>query len=159
MTLSFLHSKRAHISAPVAIVERCLAANIYIAIVCTDRPSSKRRPRYAFVAKRLRKGSHPIGTYLGEEGVQRFVEGRYASDCPEAAMVGYDQSGDPSTWGAELETRLSKGSKFRVTSAPMRVAVVDTLPHEWVSEHSRVTGTTVQLHHIFLDCTSTFSGV
>src|SRR5205085_9543204 len=49
-----------------------------VIVECTYRPRHKQRPRYVFEAKRLRRPSHLIGYYVGEEGVRRFVEGKYA---------------------------------------------------------------------------------
>ena len=81
-----------------------------IIIKSNYRPRNKPRPRYIFEAKRLCKPSHPISNYAGQEGIIRFVQGRYAADCPEVAMLGYVQTDTISHWITELTKRFENDS-------------------------------------------------
>lgn len=56
-----------------------------------------RRPRFHIEAKRLYR-SDSVNEYFGAGGMQMFVGGQYAAEWPSAAMVGYVQSEDCSTW-------------------------------------------------------------
>ncbi|MCY7391419.1 MAG: hypothetical protein LH647_07960 [Leptolyngbyaceae cyanobacterium CAN_BIN12] len=112
------------------------------------------RPKYIFEAKRLRKNSYPIGKYVGEDGLQCFVKGVYASQYPEAAMVGYVQSDAASYWESELKRRFNgdPNNDLRIIQLLQKVQVLSSMPNVWVSEHERVTGSSIATYHIFLNC-------
>jgi hypothetical protein len=76
---------------------------------CGIRP----KPRYTFEAKRLRDDdkasvSDSLGHYLGNNGVGRFVAGRYDSDSPEAAMLGLIQAHDADVWLTYLSAQRNE---------------------------------------------------
>ncbi|WP_204103680.1 MULTISPECIES: hypothetical protein [Spirulina sp. CCY15215] len=112
------------------------------------------RLEYIFEAKRLRKNSCPIGEYTGEDGLQRFINGIYASECPEAAMIAYIQSDDCDRWEKQLKGKFDKDSEniLKIKQKLQRVIVIEDIPYEWLSEHERATGKPILIHHIFLDC-------
>lgn len=64
------------------------------------------RPRFHVEAKRLYR-SDSVNEYFGAGGLQMFVGGQYASKWPSAAMVGYVQSEDCSTWLQRLASGFS----------------------------------------------------
>jgi hypothetical protein len=67
-----------------------------------DRP----RARMCFEAKRL--GSHHgVSVYLGSEGLQCFLDGRYARKDSYAGMLGYVQAGKPDEWAAKIEQAMN----------------------------------------------------
>lgn len=109
---------------------------------------SRPRIEYMFEAKRLCKGSHPIGKYTGKEGMQCFIDGRYASQYPEAGMIGYLQSDDYKYWEKELKRKLNQNSNKQL----QEVEIIPSLPHEYFSTHQRKSGTPITIYHIFLDC-------
>jgi hypothetical protein len=115
---------------------------------------SKPRPVYIFEAKRLRKGSHSIGGYTGQDGMQCFIDGRYASQYPEAAMIGYLQSDDYSYWEQELNRKFNQDTdnKLQLNSELSQIEIISSLPHEYFSQHQRVSGNSIIIYHIFLDC-------
>jgi len=112
------------------------------------------RPKYIFEAKRLRKNSYPIGKYVGEDGLQCFVKGVYASQYPEAAMVGYVQSDTASYWESELKRSFDgdPNNDLRIIQLLQKVQVLSSMLNVWVSEHERVTGSSIATYHIFLNC-------
>lgn len=73
---------------------------------------SKAKPhlKYIFEAKRLSKGKVTIGDYVGKDGLQRYVYGIYASQYPEAAMIGYIQSDNSDYWLNELQRKFDNDS-------------------------------------------------
>jgi hypothetical protein len=114
---------------------------------------SRPRPKYIFEAKRLRKNGYPIGKYVGEDGLQCFSKGVYASQYPEAAMVAYLQSDTASYWEKELKRTIN--SDLSCTKQPsVQVSVVESIPDVWVSEHERKQLSSIVIYHIFLDCST-----
>ena len=122
------------------------------------------RPKryYTFEAKRLRDDSkasvsNTLKHYLGEDGVGRFVSGRYESESIEAAMLGCIQAHDADFWigkiGAELLEDTSSGNnKFGVIKHLKKISIIVELPNEVSSVHQRKDGSKIQLLHIFISC-------
>ena len=115
---------------------------------------SRPRPKYIFEAKLLRKNGFPISEYVGKGGLQCFTKGVYASQCPEAAMVGYVQSDAASYWESELKRRFNgdPNNDLRIIQLLQKVQVLSSMPNVWVSEHERVTSSSIAAYHIFLNC-------
>jgi hypothetical protein len=112
---------------------------------------SRPRPKYIFEAKRLRKNGYPIGKYIGEDGLQCFSKGVYASQYPEAAMVAYLQSNTSSYW--EKELKRSVNNDLSCTKQPSeKISVIESIPDVWVSEHDREQSSSIIVYHIFLNC-------
>jgi hypothetical protein len=114
----------------------------------------KPRPKYIFEAKRLCKGKATIGDYTGKEGIQRYVYGKYASQYPEAAMIGYVQSDNSDYWLNELQRKFDTDydSSMYIRKSLIKVEVIPYLNNEWISEHDRTTGNIILVYHILLDC-------
>lgn len=127
-----------------------------IIIECGLRPRTKIRPRYVLEAKRLRRHSHGMSTYVGEEGLLRFVHGRYAGDCPEVAMVGYMQTDDSTYWVTALKKEFDDDStgQFCVASALTKINVIPDFVDEWTSVHTRSNGSQITICHLLLNCLS-----
>ncbi|MEM9449739.1 MAG: hypothetical protein AAGA75_14520 [Cyanobacteria bacterium P01_E01_bin.6] len=117
---------------------------------------SRPRPKYIFEAKRLRKNGYPIGKYVGEDGLQCFVKEVYASQYPEAAMVGYLQSDGASYWKSELKRSFDGdlNNDLRIIQLLQKVQVLSSMPDVWVSEHERIIGSSIAVYHIFLNCSA-----
>ena len=120
-----------------------------IVIQCSN---STPRQNYIFEAKRLATSGYPISKYLGEEGLQLFVEGIYACDCPEVGMIGYVQKGTFEHWEKELFEKLPIKTELLTKKKPKKITIIDDLEYEWVSEHDRKINKPVTVYHIFLDC-------
>lgn len=112
------------------------------------------RPRYHFEAKRLRK-QQSINEYLGEDGLQCFLSGRYAHESDEAGMLGYIQCDNIRIWVERLQLAIDQdcqGKNEILLLSPQRnVQIVDAFPQEWMSKHDRHTGKSIVIHHILLD--------
>ena len=130
---------------------------IDIILQSSFRPRHKTRPKYIFEAKRLRKPSHPVSQYIGQEGLGRFIQGRYAPDCPEVAMLGYVQTDTVDFWVAELNKRFENDSadQFLLIEKLSPVSIHPDLVDEWSSRHRRSNGTPLIVFHLFLDCSVT----
>ncbi len=114
---------------------------------------SRPRPKYIFEAKRLRKNGYPIGKYIGEDGLQCFSKGVYASEYSEAAMVAYLQSDTASYWEKELKRSVKED--LSCTKQPSeKVLVLDSIPDVWISEHKREQNISIIVYHIFLNCSA-----
>jgi hypothetical protein len=110
------------------------------------------RQNYIFEAKRLATSGYPIGKYLGEEGLQLFIDGIYACDCPEVGMIGYVQKGSFEHWEKELCQQLPITTELLARKKPKKIKIIDDLEYEWVSKHDRKINKPVTVYHIFLDC-------
>lgn len=125
---------------------------------CGKRP----KPLFTFEAKRLRDDancgvSDTMRHYLGSEGVGRFVKGRYAPESPEAAMLGCIQAHNADFWFAKVDAAfrddvMRGGSLYAVTVSLHLANVIADLPSERVSVHARLTGTSIRIFHLFIDC-------
>jgi hypothetical protein len=122
--------------------------------ITIERAQRGPRPRYIFEAKRLRRNGHTIKTYCGAEGLLRFVQGTYAAEYPEAAMVGYLQSDTPDYWIARLTEIFSGDRQFRISKALTKRVVLRSLADTWVSEHLRQQSNPITLYHVMLVCYS-----
>jgi hypothetical protein len=118
--------------------------------------SSRPRPRYIFEAKRLRKNGYPIGRYVGEDGLQCFTKGIYASQYSEAAMVGYVQSDAASYWEMELQRSFANDLRndLCIQKPLKKVNVLSSMPDVWFSQHERREGSSIAVYHIFLNCSA-----
>ena len=117
-----------------------------------NRPRSK----YIFEAKRLRKNGYPISRYMGEDGLQCFIKEIYASKYPEAAMIGYIQSGVATYWETELKRSFDNApnNDLCIKQVLQKMQVIVSLPDTWVSEHERVVSGSITVYHIFLNCSA-----
>ena len=111
------------------------------------------RPRFQVEAKRLYCPAS-LGDYLGEDGLQRILNGDYAAEHPDAGMLGYVQRDTPDAWATRLEERLGQagcvhavreGGEFQPAS-PSR-----ELSHTYRSCHDRSSvGFPVDIYHTLL---------
>lgn len=112
------------------------------------------RPKYHFEAKRLRK-QQSINEYLGEDGLQCFISGRYAHESDEAGMLGYVQCDSVNIWMEKLQVAINQDSQGKnellLSSPPCNIQVVDAFPQEWMTRHGRHSGKSIVVHHIPLD--------
>lgn len=117
------------------------------------------RPRIAFIleAKRLKTGGFPIGKYIGDGGMGDFIECRYGSEHPEAAMVALFQNKDTAYWHDELkrvfnEDYAAEMPRLGIQEHLSDINILTSLPNELQSVHRRRNGEVIRLFHIFLNC-------
>jgi hypothetical protein len=117
------------------------------------------KPRISFIfeAKRLRTGGFPIGKYIGDGGMDDFIECRYGADHPEAAMVALFQNKDVAYWHGELkrvfnEDQMAKTPRLEIHETLSGVVILDDLPDELQSIHRRSNRANIHIYHIFLNC-------
>jgi hypothetical protein len=141
---------------PLAVEGRTGKRRRKLDIVVESNLPREIRPEYIFEAKRLRKNGYPIGKYVGKDGLQCFVKGVYASQYPEAAMVGYVQSDAASYWESELKRSFDEDihKDLCIIQLLQKVKVLSSIPDVWVSEHERVTGSSIAIYHIFFNCSA-----
>ena len=112
------------------------------------------RPKYYFEAKRLRN-QQSIKDYLGEDGLQCFLTGRYAQESDEAGMFGYIQCDNISTWVERLQLAIDQDchdkNELLLLSPQCDIQVVDAFPQEWMSKHDRHIGKSILIHHLLLN--------
>ena len=114
------------------------------------------RPELIFEAKRLKKGAFYVSDYVGAEGMQCFIQEQYAKHCPIAAMIGYMQSNDINHWQTQLDKEFRRANQkaLQIVKSLTRCSnpIITDLPHEWISEHKRLSQPAITIYHIFLDC-------
>ncbi len=129
-----------------------------VQIVKSGRPQRA----FTFEAKRLRDDnkvsvSESLRAYVGDDGVGRFVAGRYAAESREAAMLGCVQSRDARFWIDRVcrrfaEDVLAGDGTLRLIEQIRPESVIPDLPHEAVSLHARPSARPIRIFHIFLEC-------
>jgi hypothetical protein len=118
-----------------------------------DSSEVKPRARLRFEAKRLGP-NHGASAYLGGEGMQRFLDGRYARNDPIAGMLGYVQVGSPGDWALKIEQAVGKdATKLGLRrSSPWRAErLADGLQFTYCSGHDRpAIGHPIEIFHTLL---------
>lgn len=100
--------------------------------------------RFSWEAKRLGK-NHGPAAYLGPEGLGCFLAGQYASDCDFGGMLGYVQSGVPTSWNVRILEALA--SRPHHEPSPANAPSAGCL----VSVHPRQCGRgPITIHHTLL---------
>ena len=121
-----------------------------IRIDCLEARPRKRLP---FEAKRLGP-DHGVSLYLGQGGLGRFVNGRYAPRESLAGMLGYVQAGSPEDWADRIDKAMARRAAelHTLESSPWRKEwLVDELPHTYRSGHDRPSvGQAVEVYHTLL---------
>lgn len=127
-----------------------------------QRNGIRPKPCFTFEAKRLRDDTSStvkdtMRQYLGDDGVRRFVIGRYAQESLEAAMLGCIQAHDAEFWFDQISNAFDSdtsksGTIFAVVSPLQYANVIVDFPDERVSVHARTSGTSIQIFHLFIDC-------
>ena len=122
-----------------------------LALKCT---TSVPHPELLFEAKRLRAPGHPVGTYLGKNGLLCFVTEEYGKESHTGVMLGYFQSNDLPHWQNKIISGCQGKHKLKTAllMGPIAINVVPALPGELLSLHNRTT-LPISIYHILLDCT------
>jgi hypothetical protein len=111
------------------------------------------RPRFQFEAKRLYT-SASVGEYLGKEGLQNFLSGRYAAEHIDGGMLGYVQTRSVEEWVALIQKRMD-AARIRLLLDPQGVIWQTRedprLENSYSSLHRR-RGASIRIHHTFLEC-------
>ena len=125
---------------------------------CGIRP----RQSYTFEAKRLRDDakaspSDSVAHYLGDDGVCRFVTGRYAPEALESVMLGLIQAHTAEFWFARMQQAFeddsaSGDSRFSMVEGFEQCSVIPELPDEASTVHRRVNGSIFRLLHLLIGC-------
>ena len=127
---------------------------IYFDVVFEETTRTIPRRRYIVEAKRLKTNGFSIGKYC-DHGIMRFVNEIYASQYPEAIMIGFYQDKDLNYWFGELTRKFNEDkthNKMQVEQELTKVTVISEILDEWLSIHQRRSGNIIHLFHIFWDC-------
>ena len=122
------------------------------------------RPKryFTFEAKRLRDdaGSNVSDTmrqYLGVDGILRFIQDYYVPESKEAAMLGCIQAHDAEFWFGQVSSAfdsdaLGRSHRYALIKHLQPANVIADFPDEHVSVHTRKSGISLRLFHLFIDC-------
>jgi hypothetical protein len=118
-----------------------------------DSSETRPRPRFCFEAKRLGP-NHGVSVYLGSEGLQRFLDGRYARSEMAAGMLGYVQAENPADWASKIEEAMTNDTAAvnLLESSPWRSeSLVTELEFTYRSGHDRPNvGAPIEVYHTLL---------
>jgi len=118
-----------------------------------DSSMVRPRSRLRFEAKRLGP-NHGVSKYLGTDGLQCFLDGRYARDDSTGGMLGYVQKGTCKEWAQKIGTSITKESKeLRLTNTGSwrSIRIANEAPFTYHSEHNRPTvGKPIEICHTLL---------
>jgi len=118
-----------------------------------DSSQTRPRPRFRFEAKRLGPG-HGVSVYLGKDGLECFLDGRYAREDIAAGMLGYIQAGNPRDWDDKIAAGMKKAAKEigLLKSSPWRSErLVAELEFTYRSGHARPkVGRPIEIFHTLL---------
>ncbi len=110
-------------------------------------------PEFVIEAKRLLKGQSTAGDYTGSEGMERFVDGRYAERYDEAGMLGYVQSDSIKVWAEKVRKKIKSSDALNLEFCQQTVDIHPQIQQEWISIHKRTSkGRSIKIYHILLDC-------
>jgi hypothetical protein len=119
-----------------------------------ERTQRGLHPHFVMEAKRLGP-AHPIGKYLGPEGLGAFISCEYVREHDDAGMLGYVQSKRLDDWCSSLESRLATSpGKYSVepTGTWQRYSFRDGPATTYRSCHKRSTGRgPITIYHTLLD--------
>ena len=118
-----------------------------------DSSEIRPRSRLRFEAKRLGP-NHGVSKYLGTDGLQCFLDGRYARDDSTSGMLGYVQEGACKEWAQKIAASMTKEKKklyLTRTGSWRRVKITDKVPFTYRSDHNRPkTGSPIEIYHTLL---------
>ena len=118
-----------------------------------DSSEMRPRSRLRFEAKRLGP-NHSVSKYLGTEGLQCFLDGRYARDDNIGGMLGYVQEGNCDAWAQRIGAVVVKSKKklgLVETSPWRREKLTDKIPNTYRSGHKRPgVGRQIEIYHVLL---------
>jgi hypothetical protein len=120
-----------------------------IVIGLTDRL----RPEFFFEAKRLRKKGNSE-EYTSSKGMGCFINGEYAPNYSEVAMLGYIEVETVSYWNSFLKREIdSKQGVLFLIPPQLDVSINPDLSFEWKSGHNRnILNKPIDIFHILFDC-------
>ncbi|MBW1616963.1 MAG: hypothetical protein JRJ49_10655 [Deltaproteobacteria bacterium] len=120
--------------------------------IIIEKTVMRGRPEYILEAKRLNRSSnHAAGVYIGKDGMERFIDGRYGERYGEAGMIGYVQSDSLSVWKEKIQKAIyQKKDRLNLKSEQKNVNIIKKLPYEWKSEHERTDNNNILIFHILL---------
>lgn len=98
--------------------------------------------------KLLDEGNKKHATaYVSNNGIGRFLDGRYSSKSSAGAMVGYVRVGNPEKVAKEMAKRISLLSDKRYMR---KKRMVKNFKHIYESRHKRTSGVSpFQIYHLF----------
>jgi len=118
-----------------------------------DSSQTSPRSRMRFEAKRLGP-NHGVGVYLGVEGIQRIIDGRYARNDSVAGMLGYVQKDTPDDWAKKIEKAMGEETAALGVTASGQWAprqITRELAWTYRSIHDRPgVGPTIEILHTLL---------
>jgi hypothetical protein len=82
-----------------------------------------------------------------------FINGLYARQSSEAAMIGYVQTDTLEHWQIDLQKRVQdKAQQLKLEGIDVSMSFESALPLEWSSAHGRHGNSSIILFHLLLDC-------
>lgn len=108
---------------------------------------------YAIECKRVDNSSKKINEYI-DEGILRFVEGKYSSEMPLASMIGFIEKDDPKIVKTHINNNLNQ-TKNIDTQLELTNYILEDFNDLYFSIHKRVRNpTSIYIFHLLFDYTT-----
>jgi len=109
---------------------------------------------YAIECKRLNKYSQKITGYV-EEGIYRFVDGKYSSKMPLACMIGFIEKNDPNIIVNKINIKLKDDTSIVTIQELNKYHIQDDFENSYLSKHERKNlEDIIDIYHLMFDYTS-----
>ena len=106
---------------------------------------------FAYECKRIDEGNDLEGKYVNN-GILRFVHGKYSSKMPIAGMIGFIQEGSVVTIVKDLNELLKNHNGITTLKNLTANNLIDGVDIHYESKHERPdVGSPIELHHLMLD--------
>lgn len=107
---------------------------------------------FTIECKRLDLSAKKINYYINE-GICRFVRGKYSKSTSFACMVGFVEKGKPSDIVSKLNLKLENFKKYNLEKLNYKNLCLN-FTHSYKSKHKRVNYGDIDLYHLIFDYTS-----
>lgn len=106
---------------------------------------------YSFECKRL-DGSSKLNKEYIEEGIFRYVDGKYSSRMSIAGMIGFVQNGTIEFIVQDINGKIKANSKMNCVSLVMKHSLVEKFDNSYYSSHNRNNGLVpIDIYHLMFD--------
>ena len=106
---------------------------------------------FSVECKRLDKSSNKIKRYV-EQGIFRYIEGKYSRFMPIALMVGFIEMGDINSIVTDINQKLLALKKIETIIELRRYFMKDNFEGSYISKHNRKRNLgEIELYHLLFD--------
>lgn len=110
------------------------------------RNSWTKETYFGFECKMLAQGNNTLCDKYIDNGLNRYLDGRYCSKGSASSMVGYVKCGDLSIIVHEIKTRVDQ---VKIIDNMSKSDSIGSFDQHYTSSHYRLDGSKLGMHHLF----------